>query len=79
MLLLVLCASLLLLTFKVSFFLILVLFEVRLILAAYRLLAYGLSAWFILPLIGIGARESATGLSLSVWISRSVNVNHFAI
>jgi len=79
MLLLVLCASLLFLTFKVSFFLILVLFEVRVILVAYRLLAYGLSAWFILPLIGIGARESATGLAMAVWISRSASVNTFAI
>jgi len=57
----------------------LVLFEVSLILAAYRLLATGLSAWFILPLIGIGACESATGLSLSVWLSRSLDVTSFAL
>ena len=71
--------SLLLITFKVSYFLILVLFEVSLILAAYRLLAYGLSAWFILPLIGIGACESATGLSLSVWLSRFSDVTCFTL
>ena len=71
--------GLLFITFKVSYFLILVLFEVGLILGAYSLLAYGLSAWFILPLIGIGASESATGLSLSVWLSRSYNVTHFSI
>ena len=71
--------SLLSITFKVSYFLILVLLEVSLILVAYRLLAYGLSSWFILPLIGIGACESATGLSLSVWLSRTTDVNQFAI
>jgi len=75
----VLRISLLSITFKVSYFLILVLFEVRLILAAYRLLAFGLSSWFILPLIGIGACESATGLSLSVWLSRSCDVTHFSL
>jgi len=57
----------------------LVLFEVSLILAAYGLLAFGLSAWFILPLIGIGACESATGLSLSVWLSRSSDVTSFIL
>ena len=71
--------SLLSIIFKVSYFLILVIFEVSLILAAYGLLAYGLSAWFILPLIGIGACESATGLSLSVWLSRSSDVTSYAL
>lgn len=79
MLLLVLTISFLLITLKASFFLILVLFEVSLILSAYSLLVYGISAWFVLPLIGIGACESSTGLSLSVWLSRSNNVMHFTL
>ena len=71
--------SLLLITFKTSYFLILVLFEVSLILTAYCLLAYGLSAWFVLPLIGVGACERATGLSLSVWLSRSYSVTQYSV
>jgi len=79
MLILVLSFSLLIITFKASYFIILVLFEIRLMLAAYSLLVYCLPAWFILPLLGIGASEGATGLSLSVWLSRSMSVTQFTL
>jgi len=48
-------------------------------LRAYCLLVNGLSSWFILPLIGVGACEGAIGLSLSVWLSRTSHVSSFCL
>lgn len=65
--------------FKTSFFLVLVLLEVSLLLVAILLLRNGLSPWFVLPLIGIGACESSLGLSIAVWLSRSYCIDRFSI
>jgi len=35
--------------------------------------------WFILPLIGVGACESATGFSTAVWLSRTTLVTRFSL
>ena len=56
----------LIILFKSSFFHILILFEISLILVAVCLLLCGLSPWFVLPIFGIGACESSVGLSVSV-------------
>ena len=48
-------------------------------LRAYCLLVNGLSAWFILPLVGVGACEGAAGLSLSVWLARTRRVSSFCL
>ena len=61
-----LCFAIMIIIFKTSFFHILILFEISLMLVVVCLLYTGLSPWFILPLFGIGACESSVGLSLSV-------------
>lgn len=71
--------NLLVLPFKSSFFQILILFEVSLILTAVILLLRGLSPWFILPLFGIGACERAAGLSVAVWFSRTQCVSAISL
>jgi len=77
MLLLVL--GLLLLFWKSSFFLILVLLEVSLILTILGLLNFGTGPWFVLPLLTLGACESSLGLSVSVWYSRSSRVSEYSV
>jgi len=66
--------GLILLFWKSSFFLILVLLEVSLILTILGLLFFGTGPWFVLPLLTLGACESSLGLSVSVWLSRSTGV-----
>jgi len=61
-----LCFAIMIILFKSSFFHILILFEISLMLVVVCLLYTGLSPWFILPIFGIGACESSVGLSLSV-------------
>ena len=56
----------LIILFKPSFFHILILIEISLMLGAVCLLFAGLSPWFVLPLFGIGACESSVGLSVAV-------------
>lgn len=77
--LLLLVLGLILLFWKSSFFLILVLLEVSLILTILGLLYFGSGPWFVLPLLTLGACESSLGLSLSVWYSRSSSVSEFSV
>ena len=74
-----LITSLFSLLFKTSYFLILILLEVLLILIALSLLKTGISAWWLLPLIGLGACERSLGLSISVWLSRSTTLSEYKI
>jgi len=68
-----------LLFWKSSFFLILVLLEVSLMLTILGLLFFGTGPWFVLPLLTLGACESSLGLSVSVWYSRSSCVSEFSV
>jgi len=69
----------LIIIFKGSYFLILILLEVRLILVASLVLQAGLGSWFILPLLGIGACESTLGLATAVALSRTVSVSAWSV
>jgi len=71
--------SVLLIFFKGSYFLILVVLEVSLMLVATLVLQAGLGSWFILPLLGIGACESSLGLATAVALSRSVSISAYSI
>ena len=71
--------GLIMLFWKSSFFLILVLLEVSLILTILGLLYFGSGPWFVLPLLTLGACESSLGLSVSVWYSRSSSVTEYSV
>ena len=77
--LLILSFAVLLILFKDSFFLILVLIEVVFMLVLCVLLMSSLPLWYILPLISLGASESALGLSTSVSLARVSSPSCFSL
>ena len=77
--LLLLSCCLLSIIFKKSYFQCLVLLEVSLLTTCLGLLMNGVSPWFVLPLLGVGACESATGFSTAVWLSRHTSVSTFTV
>jgi len=65
--------------FKQSFLNTLIFVEVSLLLVILIILFFYLPPFIVLPLLGLGASESSTGLSLSVHHSRGSSVTEWSV
>ena len=65
--------------FKSSFFIILVLIEVVLLLLICHFLMFSLPIWVILPLLCLGASESSIGLAVSASLARCSSPASFSM
>lgn len=65
--------------FKQSFLNTLIFVEVSLLLVIMLILFFFLPSFIVLPLLGLGATESSTGLSLSVHHSRGSSVTDWSV